>query len=68
MLTPRKWNGDSRPFIKKGPIPKGDPRDRTNAHNRSLAKREIREELKKLESDKIDDEIEYLSFFDCEGL
>jgi hypothetical protein len=49
MLTPRKWNGDSRPFIKKGPIPKGDPRDTINAHNRAESKREVRKELRKLE-------------------
>jgi hypothetical protein len=45
----RKWNGDNKPPKGVGPRPKGDPRDKINAHNRSLARREIREELRKLE-------------------
>jgi hypothetical protein len=48
----RKWNGDNKPIKGQDPLPKGDPRDKINAHNRSLAKKEIREELGKLEQDR----------------
>jgi hypothetical protein len=64
----RKWNGDNKPIRGQGPLPKGDPRSKINAHNRSQSKQEIREEMRKLELDKINDEIEYLSFFDREIL
>jgi hypothetical protein len=64
----RKWNGDNKPSKSVGPHPKGDPRDKINAHNRSLAKQQIRDELQKLELGKIYDEIEYLSFFDHESV
>jgi hypothetical protein len=59
MNTPRKWNGDNRPFLKKGPIPKGDPRDKINAHNRAESKREIRQELRKLEIEKLNEKVWY---------
>ena len=52
----RKWNGDNKPPKGQGPHPKGDPRDKINAHNRSLAKREIRDELRKLELEGVGDE------------
>ena len=68
MLTPRKWNGDNRPFLKKGPIPKGDPRDKINAHIRAESKREIRSELQKLELERIEIEEEWDYCFDCEWL
>ena len=54
----RKWNGDNKPIKGQGPLPKGDPRDKINAHNRSLAKREIREELRKLEIEKCNEEFQ----------
>ena len=52
----RKWNGDNKLPKGQGPHPKGDPRDKINAHNRSLAKREIRDELHKLEMEGVSDE------------
>ena len=66
MLQARKWNGDSRPSRTKGPIPKGDPRDKINSHNRAQSKQEIQEALKQMELDKEVEMEEFLSFFDRE--
>ncbi len=64
----QKWNGDSRPSRTKGPVPKGDPRDKINRHNRASAKEEIRKSLIELELVEQEELDSLTRWFECEGL